>query len=286
MSFVNAAPDRLVAAARNLAGIGSTLSASNATAAAPTLAVSAAASDQVSAAVAAFFSGHARGYQTLSAQAAKFHTEFVQALSAGANSYASAEAANSSPLQQLLNATPDTAPVNDEAVTASTEAPATTSTVPVSAGQTRGSIAGSRAGAATEPAGAVVADSMGSSTESATSCGSCGNGGLLLRAGGLSAPGGGLSASATRAGASGGLLNRLLGAEGANHRTGAGARNGVWLDGIRGAAVTIGPNRGGAAGGASGRGWVGAGWTPVFRRGSGAAADVGPSTGASGSCGS
>lgn len=91
MSFVNAAPDRLVAAARNLAGIGSTLSASNATAAVPTLAVSAAASDQVSAAVAAFFSGHAQGYQTLSAQAAKFHTEFVQALSAGANSYASAE---------------------------------------------------------------------------------------------------------------------------------------------------------------------------------------------------
>lgn len=286
MSFVNAAPDRLVAAARNLAGIGSTLSASNATAAAPTLAVSAAASDQVSAAVAAFFSGHAQGYQTLSAQAAKFHTEFVQALSAGANSYASAEAANASPLQQLFNATPDTAPVNNEAVTANTEAPATSSAVPVNAGKTRGSIAGSRAGAAVEQAGAVEAESTGSSTESATSGGNCGSGGLLLRPGVLSAPGGGLSAGATRAGASGGLLNRLLGADGANHRAGAAARNGVWLEGIRGAGLTTGPNRGGSAGGASGGGWVGAGWTPVFRRDSGAAGGVGPSKGAGGSCGS
>lgn len=281
MSFVNAAPDRLVAAARNLAGIGSTLSASNATAAVPTLAVSAAASDQVSAAVAAFFSGHAQGYQTLSAQAAKFHTEFVQALSAGANSYASAEAANTSPLQPLLNGTPDTGPAaNGEAVKAGTEAPANTSAVPYN--KPRGGTPNPRASAAGEPAGAVMAEGAGPSTESGTSGGGCGSGGLLLRAGGLSAPATGWSASAARAGASGGLLSRLLDADGANARAGVGARNGVWLDGIHGAGSTIGLNHGGGAGGASGGGWDGARSTPVIPRGSGAAAEGRPSTSADG----
>src|ERR1700677_3531075 len=47
------------------------------------------------------FNVHAQGYQALSAQAAAFHAEFVQALTAGAGSYASAEAANASPLQAV-----------------------------------------------------------------------------------------------------------------------------------------------------------------------------------------
>jgi PE family protein len=104
MSFVRAVPELLGTSARQLAGIGSMLSTSNALAAVPTVAVSAAAGDQVSAAVAAFFNGHAQGYQKISAQAADFHSQFVQSLNAGANTYALAEAGNASPLQQPLNA--------------------------------------------------------------------------------------------------------------------------------------------------------------------------------------
>jgi PE family len=104
MSFVRAVPELLGTSARQLAGIGSMLSTSNAVAAAPTVAVSAAAGDQVSAAVAAFFNGHGQGYQKISAQAADFHGQFVQSLNAGANTYALAEAGNASPLQQQLNA--------------------------------------------------------------------------------------------------------------------------------------------------------------------------------------
>ena len=51
--------------------------------------------DEVSAAVAALFGAHARGYQALSAQAAAFHRQFVQALNANACVYPLAtEAAN------------------------------------------------------------------------------------------------------------------------------------------------------------------------------------------------
>jgi len=57
----------------------------------------------VSAAIAALFGAHGQAYQALSAQGAAFHDQFVQALTAGAGSYAAAEAANASPLQDLLN---------------------------------------------------------------------------------------------------------------------------------------------------------------------------------------
>ncbi len=276
MSFVRATPDRLVTAARNLAGIGSTLNASNATAAAPTLAVSAAASDQVSAAVAAFFSGHAQGYQTLSAQAAEFHSDFVQALSADANSYASAESDNAAPLRQLFNATPETTPLGaGEAAGAGTKASAIPGGVPPGTGRTRGGTANPRAVTAVGPVGSAVAKGTGSSTEGGAPAGNCGTGGLLLRAGGVSEPGVSWSTSAVRAGASGGLLSRLVDADGGNARTGdlrrvnAGTRNGVWLDGIRGAGLALGGNHGGAAGGSAKLvGLWGAG-TPVDQRGPG-----------------
>lgn len=101
MSFVIATPEMVAAAAADLANIGSTVSAANATAAAPTIGMLAAGADEVSAAIAALFGAHAQAYQKLSAQAAAFHNQFVQALNAGANTYASAEAANVSPLQTL-----------------------------------------------------------------------------------------------------------------------------------------------------------------------------------------
>ena len=94
MSSVIAAPELITTAATDLRNIGSTLSAAHAAAATPTMGVLAAAEDEVSAAIAAVFSTHGQGFQTLGAQAAAFHAQFVQALSSGAGSYVSAEAAN------------------------------------------------------------------------------------------------------------------------------------------------------------------------------------------------
>ncbi|ORA10982.1 PE family protein, partial [Mycobacterium angelicum] len=103
MSFVIAVPELMADAATSLASIGSTIGAANAAAAAPTAALLAAGADEISEAVAALFSAHAQSYQALGAQAAAFHDQFVQALTAGAGSYAAADAAAVSPLQQLLS---------------------------------------------------------------------------------------------------------------------------------------------------------------------------------------
>src|ERR1700758_539536 len=102
MSFVIATPEYVAAAASELANIGSTISAANATAAFPTTEVVAAGADEVSASVATLFGAHAQAYQALSAQAATFHNQFVQLMNGGAASYAGTEAANAP--QTLLNA--------------------------------------------------------------------------------------------------------------------------------------------------------------------------------------
>ncbi|HEU0189913.1 MAG TPA: PE family protein [Mycobacterium sp.] len=94
MSFVNAQPEMLAAAANNLSGIGSALSAQNAAAAAPTTGVVPAAADEVSALTAAQFAAHAQMYQQISAQAEAIHQMFVATLNESANSYAATEAAN------------------------------------------------------------------------------------------------------------------------------------------------------------------------------------------------
>ncbi|SPM28020.1 Mycobacterium terramassiliense ORFan [Mycobacterium terramassiliense] len=99
MSFVIAAPETVAAAASDLARIGSTISAANAAAAAPTASVLPAAADEVSAAISSSFGSYAQRYQALSAQVAAVHNEFVQLLRGGAQQYAAAEAANASPLQ-------------------------------------------------------------------------------------------------------------------------------------------------------------------------------------------
>jgi hypothetical protein len=112
MSFLIAQPDLVAVAATDLANVGSTISEANYAAAAHTTQLLAAGSDEVSAAVATFFGAHAQGYQALGAQAAAFHQQFVQALSAGAGAYASTEAANAAAVanpwqvlqQDLLNA--------------------------------------------------------------------------------------------------------------------------------------------------------------------------------------
>ncbi|EUA86123.1 PE family protein [Mycobacterium ulcerans str. Harvey] len=89
----------LAGAATDLAGLGSTLQIANRAAAATITGVPAAGADDVSAALAAVFSGHALDYQALSAQMAGVHQRFVQALTASGSSYAAAEAANTNPLQ-------------------------------------------------------------------------------------------------------------------------------------------------------------------------------------------
>jgi hypothetical protein len=101
MSYVIAAPEALASAASDVARIGSLLSEANVAPAAPTTAVVAAAGDEVWAAIASLFSSLAQDYRALSAQAAAFHAQFVQALAGAGGSYAAAEAANVSPLQTL-----------------------------------------------------------------------------------------------------------------------------------------------------------------------------------------
>ena len=85
-------PEAMATAATDLAAIGSDLNSAHTAAATRTTGLLAAAEDEVSAAVAAVFSAHGQGFQTLGTQAAAFHTQFVQALNASAGSYASAEA--------------------------------------------------------------------------------------------------------------------------------------------------------------------------------------------------
>ena len=78
MSFVVAAPEFVSATASDVAGIGSSLTAAHAAAAAATTQVVAAAGDEVSAAIATLFSGHAQQFQALSAQAAGFHASLCR----------------------------------------------------------------------------------------------------------------------------------------------------------------------------------------------------------------
>lgn len=99
MSYVFALPEIVSAAATDVAAIGSAVSTANQAAAAATTAVLAAAEDEVSAGIATLLSAQGQGYQAVSAQAAVFHAEFIQALTSAAGSYASAEAAGASMLQ-------------------------------------------------------------------------------------------------------------------------------------------------------------------------------------------
>jgi PE family len=101
MSLVIATPEFVTAAATDLANVGSSLSEANAAAAASTTGVVVAAGDEVSAAIASLFSGHAQAFQALSAQTAAFHAQFMQALNAAGGAYAAAEAANALPLRTL-----------------------------------------------------------------------------------------------------------------------------------------------------------------------------------------
>jgi PE family len=102
MSFVIVAPDLVSAAVTDLENIGSTVSAASSAAAGSTTALLPAAEDEVSAAIAAVFGVHGKAFQAMSAQAAAFHEQFVNLLSAGAGAYLSTELGNAQ--QNLLGA--------------------------------------------------------------------------------------------------------------------------------------------------------------------------------------
>lgn len=94
MSYVIAEPELLAAAAADFAGIGSTLTAANTAAAAPTTQLAALGVDEISAAVNGFLNLQARQYQSISAQVvAAVNARIVQALNAGAQWYAGTETA-------------------------------------------------------------------------------------------------------------------------------------------------------------------------------------------------
>ncbi|WP_231752573.1 PE family protein, partial [Mycobacterium gordonae] len=85
-----------------MASVGTTLQAARAAASGSTTAVLAAGADEVSAAISQLFGAYGQQYQALSAQAALFHEQFVRALTSGAGTYATAEAANAAAVADPL----------------------------------------------------------------------------------------------------------------------------------------------------------------------------------------
>ncbi|OBK46757.1 PE family protein, partial [Mycobacterium sp. 1081908.1] len=98
-AFLIAAPEALAAASADLSGIGEAIKEATASWAPPTTGIAPAAADEVSAAIARLFGNYAQTYQALGAQAVAFQQQFMQALSGGAGSYASAEATSAAFLQ-------------------------------------------------------------------------------------------------------------------------------------------------------------------------------------------
>ncbi|AIH64006.1 hypothetical protein IU16_08665 [Mycobacterium tuberculosis] len=94
----------MTAAAADVAGIGSAISAANALVAGPTTALAADPADEVSMAIAALFGANAQEYQQISAQAAAYLAQFVAALTSGGGWYAAAETANATLAHEVLNA--------------------------------------------------------------------------------------------------------------------------------------------------------------------------------------
>jgi len=99
MTLLSIAPDIMAGASGDLEKLGSELRSANASAATQTTSIAAPATDEVSAAITAFFGAHAQGFQSLTAKAAAFHDDFVHLLRGGAAQYVSTEAAN---VQQTL----------------------------------------------------------------------------------------------------------------------------------------------------------------------------------------
>ncbi|WP_204078971.1 GH12 family glycosyl hydrolase domain-containing protein [Mycobacterium riyadhense] len=201
MSYVIAAPQALAVTATDVAWIGSTLSAANAVAAAQTTEVLVAAADEVSAAIAGLFNAHAQEYQAVSAQAAAFHAQFVRSLTSSAEFYASAAAANVSPLQTLAQQALNTVNAPSEALLGRPLiGDGADATVPGGRGADGGLLYGNggngaaggtgQAGGAGGNAGWFGNGGAGGAGGVGASGGNGGNGGLLVGNGGDGGPGG------------------------------------------------------------------------------------------------
>lgn len=106
MSLLLVAPEALVAAASDLAGVGSALNTASTAAAAPTTGVVSAAADEISTQIAAVFSEQGVEFRQLIAQVVAVHERLVQVLRAGARMYAAAEADAAHSLRNAVNALP------------------------------------------------------------------------------------------------------------------------------------------------------------------------------------
>ncbi|WP_197512358.1 PE family protein [Mycobacterium sp. 852002-10029_SCH5224772] len=152
MSFVQTTPEFVAAAATDLARIGSTITSANTAALGPTSGVLAPGADEVSASIAALFDAHSQVYQALSAQAAAFHSQFVQLMNGGAMQYAVTEAANATPLQTAA------APASMAAQVPTMTAGAMGASAPTApAGPLAAAVTAAAAAAAPAPAGTPVA---------------------------------------------------------------------------------------------------------------------------------
>jgi hypothetical protein len=99
MSLLAVIPQLIVTAATTVEQVGAELTAADIQAAAQTTGIAFAATDDVSLAVAAFFSAHAQEYQTLATEAQNFHQQFADALRGAGSSYSATEAANAAPME-------------------------------------------------------------------------------------------------------------------------------------------------------------------------------------------
>jgi len=245
MSFVLIAPEGVAATAGNLAGVGSTISAANAAAALPTTDVMAAAADRVSAQVALFFGGYGQQYQTISAQMAAFHQQFVQNLNTAVGSYMSAEAVN---VERALLSTihAPTEKLLSPALTGDANA-----TTPGGAGEAGGLLYGSGGDGGLDGRGGAGVFGGARTAEISATADTGGTGGAV-RGGGL----GGITSSAGTGGAGSDCTSaRALGSVGG--LGGLGNGGGVGGDGGAGKARTTGVGSAGRLGGLAGVGGTG-----------------------------
>jgi hypothetical protein len=210
MSTLDVIPEALATASGDLAAIGSSLNEANSIAALPTAAITPAAADEVSAAIAALFSGHGQFWQGVAAQAQEVHQQFVQNLNSAANWYATTEAANVPALEQNASA----------AINAPTEALFN-----------RPLLGNGADGTAAHPngyPGGFLYGSGGNGFSPATGAGGNGGSGGLIGNGGIGGHGGASVADGAQGGAggNGGLLWGTGGAGGAGGAGGVGGGDG------------------------------------------------------------
>jgi hypothetical protein len=91
MTYLTTEPQAMAAAAAEVDGIGSAISAANAAAAGPTSSLLAPAADEVSEAVADLFRVYGQEYQAVIRESGLLYGEFAQTLAAAENAYAAAE---------------------------------------------------------------------------------------------------------------------------------------------------------------------------------------------------